>query len=108
MWENSNDAGVSNLLPTMSRDIELLNEEPVLRLTGIYKSFEDNQVLAGIGFEILEGEILALLGPSGCGKSTLLAIIAGIESPDHGQIPSPQRVWFNVPGLCALSSYECI
>lgn len=86
MWENSNDAGVSNLLPTMSRDIELLNEEPVLRLTGIYKSFEDNQVLAGIGFEILEGEILALLGPSGCGKSTLLAIIAGIESPDHGQI----------------------
>lgn len=70
----------------MKKDTQLLAEQPVLLIEGIYKSFENNQVLAGIGFEILEGEILALLGPSGCGKSTLLAIIAGIESPDHGQI----------------------
>ena len=70
----------------MNKDTQLLDEQPVLLLKGIYKSFEDNQVLAGIGFEILDGEILAILGPSGCGKSTLLSIIAGIESPDHGQI----------------------
>ena len=70
----------------MRKDTQMLDKQPVLIIKGIHKSFEDNEVLTGIGFEILDGEILALLGPSGCGKSTLLSIIAGIESPDHGQI----------------------
>jgi len=70
----------------MIKDTQLLDDQPVLILKGIYKSFGDNQVLAGIGFEILDGEILALLGPSGCGKSTLLSIIAGIESPNCGEV----------------------
>lgn len=70
----------------MTKDKELLGAQPVLLLSGIYKSFEEVQVLAGISFGILEGEILAILGPSGCGKSTLLSIIAGIEPPDDGQI----------------------
>jgi ABC-type Fe3+/spermidine/putrescine transport system ATPase subunit len=65
---------------------EYLNEQPVLLLREIYKSFEEVQVLAGISFEIQAGEILAVLGPSGCGKSTLLSIIAGIETPDQGLI----------------------
>jgi ABC-type Fe3+/spermidine/putrescine transport system ATPase subunit len=65
---------------------EYLNEQSVLLLREIYKSFEEVQVLAGISFEIQAGEILAVLGPSGCGKSTLLSIIAGIETPDHGLI----------------------
>jgi ABC-type Fe3+/spermidine/putrescine transport system ATPase subunit len=71
---------------TMRKYPNLYKEQPVLKLTKIYKSFGDVRVLDGVGFEIQDGEILAVLGPSGCGKSTLLSIIAGIESPDKGQI----------------------
>jgi iron(III) transport system ATP-binding protein len=42
--------------------------------------------LKGIDFEIGAGEFYTLLGPSGCGKSTTLRCIAGLESPDGGEI----------------------
>lgn len=40
----------------------------------------------GVDFEVAEGEIFMLLGPSGCGKTTTLRAIAGLESPDAGEI----------------------
>lgn len=52
----------------------------------IHKSFAQDCALCGVSFEIAAGEIVALLGPSGCGKSTLLTIIAGLQSPDQGEI----------------------
>lgn len=42
--------------------------------------------LAGVSIDVAEGEILAVLGPSGCGKSTLLHLVAGLETPDRGEI----------------------
>ena len=44
------------------------------------------QVLSEISFDIARGEFLALMGPSGSGKSTLLNLIAGIDSPDSGEL----------------------
>lgn len=58
----------------------------ILSVREISKSFEKNQALDGISFDVSEGEIVALLGPSGCGKSTLLSVIAGLEAPDHGEV----------------------
>ncbi|MBI4757038.1 MAG: ABC transporter ATP-binding protein [Betaproteobacteria bacterium] len=43
-------------------------------------------VLAGISFDIAEGEFLGLMGPSGSGKTTLLNLIAGIDQPDRGRV----------------------
>jgi ABC-type Fe3+/spermidine/putrescine transport system ATPase subunit len=58
----------------------------ILTINDIYKSFGNTSALKGISFNVDEGEIVALLGPSGCGKSTLLSIIAGLISPDNGDV----------------------
>ena len=50
------------------------------------KAFPSNVLFEGVGFHIEEGERLGLIGPNGAGKSTLLKILAGIESPDTGDL----------------------
>jgi ABC-type Fe3+/spermidine/putrescine transport system ATPase subunit len=57
-----------------------------LSLENIHKSYGATTALAGVSFEVGQGEIVAVLGPSGCGKSTLLAIIAGLEAADRGVV----------------------
>ncbi|MGP6174597.1 ABC transporter ATP-binding protein [Corynebacterium sp. A21] len=52
----------------------------------IHKSFGDVAALHDINVSVASGENLAILGPSGSGKSTLLRIIAGLETPDGGEI----------------------
>jgi ABC-type Fe3+/spermidine/putrescine transport system ATPase subunit len=58
----------------------------ILQVAGLHKSFGATRALQGVSFEVESGEIMAILGPSGCGKSTLLSIIAGLESPDRGEV----------------------
>jgi len=53
---------------------------------GLSKWFGSEQVLDDISFSIAEGESLVLLGPSGSGKSTTLRLIAGLETPETGEI----------------------
>jgi ABC-type Fe3+/spermidine/putrescine transport system ATPase subunit len=53
---------------------------------GLSKWFGSEQVLDDVSFSIGEGESLVLLGPSGSGKSTTLRLIAGLETPDSGEI----------------------
>jgi sulfate transport system ATP-binding protein len=52
----------------------------------ITKRFGDFVALENVSVEVPAGSLTALLGPSGGGKSTLLRIIAGLESPDEGQV----------------------
>jgi D-xylose transport system ATP-binding protein len=59
---------------------------PVLALKGVSKSFGPVQALSDVDFEINEGEVVALVGDNGAGKSTLVKTIAGIHSPDNGEI----------------------
>ena len=58
----------------------------MLELRSIHKSYLDQPLLLGISFTVEEGETVCLLGPSGSGKSTLLRIIAGLETPEQGQV----------------------
>jgi iron(III) transport system ATP-binding protein len=51
--------------------------------------------LAGIGFEVESHSFFTLLGPSGCGKSTLLRCVAGLETPDRGEIRIGNRQVFS-------------
>ena len=63
-----------------------MNDNFILRLQNISKSFGDTQVLRGISIDIRQGEFITFLGSSGCGKTTTLRIIAGLEEPDSGAV----------------------
>jgi len=52
----------------------------------VSKRFGDFVALEDVSLDVESGSLTALLGPSGSGKSTLLRIIAGLESPDGGEI----------------------
>jgi polar amino acid transport system ATP-binding protein len=57
-----------------------------LRVEGLYKSFDDLEVLRGIDLTVAEHEVVCLIGASGSGKSTLLRCINLLETIDAGRI----------------------
>jgi len=63
-----------------------LNQEPILRVEGVSKSFPGVQALKNVDFEVYRGEVVALLGENGAGKSTLMKILAGAYQKDSGHI----------------------
>ncbi|WP_411953964.1 sugar ABC transporter ATP-binding protein [Alkalibacillus sp. S2W] len=72
--------------------------QPIVQMKGISKSFVGNKVLNEVDFEVLPGEVHALLGENGAGKSTLMKILTGIHSRDEGEIyVKGEAVEFNNP-----------
>jgi putative ABC transport system ATP-binding protein len=68
-----------------------------LAARGVTRSFGTTQALRGADLDVTAGEIVALMGPSGSGKSTLLHCLAGILTPDAGE------VWFDGTRIDQLS-----
>jgi phospholipid/cholesterol/gamma-HCH transport system ATP-binding protein len=60
--------------------------EPVIEITDLCKSFENQEVLKNISFKLFNGENLVVLGKSGCGKSVLIKCIVGLMRSDSGAI----------------------
>ena len=64
----------------------MIEDQLILKLEGITKSFSNNEVLKGIDFNVKNGEVITIIGSSGSGKSTLLRCINLLEEPDSGNI----------------------
>jgi ABC transport system ATP-binding/permease protein len=68
---------------------------PIINAQGITKSFGAVPLFQEISFTVSEGDRIGLIGPNGSGKSTLLRILAGIETPDAGELSVRKRLSFS-------------
>ena len=64
----------------------MINSIPALRLEGIVKTFPGVRALDGVSFDVVPGEVHALMGENGAGKSTLMKVLGGLYQPDDGKI----------------------
>ena len=60
--------------------------EPIIRLSGVKKSFGTHEVLKGIDLTVNKGEVVSIIGASGSGKSTMLRCVNLLERPTAGEI----------------------
>ena len=81
----------------------------MLKISHLYKSFKDKEVLKDLNLEVQEGSIFGLVGINGAGKSTLLRLIAGVYRADGGTITLNDRDTYadaSVRGRIAFVSDE--
>ena len=57
-----------------------------LEVQNLYAGYEDSHVLQDVSLQIPERKITMMIGPNGCGKSTLLKTMAGIITPQKGEV----------------------
>ena len=72
----------------------------LLNVTGLSKRFAGVQAIAGLDFQLEEGELRGLIGPNGSGKSTFLNLLSGIYRPDAGSI------WFEEENITAAEPHK--
>lgn len=58
----------------------------ILSANEIFKSYGDFGVLAGVSFQIHEGEFVSIIGPNGAGKTTLINVLTGLLKPNSGKV----------------------
>ncbi|KAL0559043.1 hypothetical protein IC582_003632 [Cucumis melo] len=81
---NSNDSFRSEHLSSENEDKD--ESDVLIECRNVHKSFGEKHILRGVSFKIRHGEAVGVIGPSGTGKSTILKIIAGLLSPDKGEV----------------------
>ncbi|MDF1749334.1 MAG: amino acid ABC transporter ATP-binding protein [Alphaproteobacteria bacterium] len=62
------------------------DKEPMISVRNVHKSFGDFEVLKGVSFDVMKGEVICIIGPSGSGKSTLIRCINALNDINEGSI----------------------
>jgi len=63
-----------------------MNNDVLIKVENLSKSFGDNEVLKNVNMQIEKGEVIAIIGPSGCGKSTFIRTLNQLEEATAGAI----------------------
>lgn len=63
-----------------------VNEQPLIRIKNVSKSFGNLEVLKDVSMDVYKGEVVVIIGASGSGKSTLLRCVNQLEVPSGGEI----------------------
>lgn len=66
--------------------LQMGNNDVIIEVKDLHKSYGDNEVLCGITTKVRRGEVISIIGPSGCGKSTFLRSLNLLEVPTSGSI----------------------
>ena len=61
-------------------------DQPMVSIKDLHKSFGDLEVLKGVSFDVMKGEVICVIGPSGSGKSTLIRCINALNDIQKGSI----------------------
>ncbi len=61
-------------------------DQPMVSVKDVHKSFGDLEVLKGVSFDVMKGEVICIIGPSGSGKSTLIRCINALNDIQAGSI----------------------
>jgi len=77
-------------------------QQPILELRDVHKSFGALEVLKGVSMTVYKGEVVCIIGPSGSGKSTLIRCINALNDIQGGSI-TVQGIEVNSPGLDKLA-----
>jgi ABC-2 type transport system ATP-binding protein len=88
----------------MATPARMAERAVALSAHSLTKRFGDRTALRDVGFELREGELLAVIGPNGAGKTTLLSILAGLQRADAGTVSPPAGGVGWVPQQAAVYS----
>ncbi|WP_350333181.1 amino acid ABC transporter ATP-binding protein [Coralliovum pocilloporae] len=62
------------------------DDQPMVSVKDVHKAFGDLEVLKGVSFDVMKGEVICIIGPSGSGKSTLIRCINALNDIQQGSI----------------------
>lgn len=79
-----------------------MNENKLVLMQGIYKSFENVHAVIDANFDLNQGEIHSVVGENGAGKSTLMKILYGIHKPDMGTIFVKNKMYHSLTPADAI------